>query len=53
MKIHMEAAKAGMSLDDFINKVADVEATQTAGSFYVCAFKDAAQDLLKNAKEDS
>jgi hypothetical protein len=50
MTIHMEAAKAGMSLDDFINKVADIEATQAAGSFYICAFQDAARDLLKSDK---
>lgn len=53
MTVHKEAAKAGISLDDFINDIADIEATQSRGSFYVCAFKDAAQDLLKNAKEDS
>lgn len=50
MTIHLEAAKAGMSLDDFINKIADIEATQDAGSFYVCAFQDAARELLKSDK---
>ena len=52
MRVHMEAAKAGMSLDDFINKVADIEATQNAGSFYICAFRESARDLLENTKED-
>ena len=52
MHVHMAAAKAGMNLDDFINKVADIEATQEAGSFYVCAFQDAARELLENGKED-
>ncbi len=51
MRIHMEAAKAGMSLDDFINTVADIEATQNAGSFYVCAFKEAARELLANGEK--
>ena len=53
MAVHREAAKAGMSLDDFINNVADIDATQAAGSFYVCAFTDAARDLLDNAQQDS
>jgi hypothetical protein len=49
MRIHMEAAKAGMSLDDFINKIADIEGTQAAGSFYVCAFRESARELLEKA----
>jgi hypothetical protein len=53
MQIHMEAAKAGVSLDDFINNIADVEGTQAAGSFYVCAFQDAARELLENAKDEA
>jgi hypothetical protein len=51
MRIHMEAAKAGMSLDDFINKVADIEGTQAAGSFYVCAFQESARELLEKAEK--
>jgi hypothetical protein len=51
MRIHMEAAKAGMSLDDFINKVADIEGTQAAGSFYVCAFRESARELLEKAEK--
>jgi len=48
MRVHMAAAKAGVTLDDFINEIADIDATQSAGSFYVCAFKDAAQELLES-----
>ncbi|MBU0631444.1 hypothetical protein KKA17_02255 [bacterium] len=50
MKIHQKAADAKISLDDFINKIADVEATQNAGTFYVSAFTNEAQKLLNDSK---
>lgn len=46
MRIHQKAAEKKMNLDDFINNVADIEATQKAGNFYVCAFQETAQELL-------
>jgi hypothetical protein len=42
MKQHLSAAQSQISLDDFINEVADVEATQEAGTFYISAFRDRA-----------
>ncbi|OQX59985.1 MAG: hypothetical protein B5M52_01835 [Helicobacteraceae bacterium 4484_230] len=42
MKIHMRSAQKGVSLDDFINKTADVDATQKAGTFYISVFKEGA-----------
>lgn len=45
--LHMSAAREGMSMDDFINKIADIEATQTAGTFYISAFQESAQALLE------
>lgn len=50
MQIHQKAADAKMSLDDFINEIADVEATQDAGTFYVSAFTNEAQKLLNESK---
>lgn len=51
MKMHQGAAASGLSLDDFIEKIADVDATQLAGTFYISAFTKEAQDLLDNAKQ--
>lgn len=47
MALHMSAAQEGLTLDDFINNIADIEATQTAGTFYISAFQDAAQKLME------
>lgn len=53
MQVHLAAAKHGVNLDDFINTIADIEATERARSFYVCAFhEEAVQKLLQNAKEN-
>ncbi len=46
MQVHLAAASKNITLDDFINTVADIDATQSAGTFYICAFKDEAQKLL-------
>lgn len=46
MTVHRAAALKSLTLDDFINSVADIDATQSAGTFYICAFKDEAQKLL-------
>lgn len=51
MKMHQGAASSGLSLDDFIEKIADVDATQTAGTFYISTFTKEAQDLLDHAKQ--
>jgi len=43
MKIHHVSADKNVSLDDFINKIADIDATQAAGTFYISAFKESAE----------
>ncbi|WP_345991675.1 hypothetical protein [Sulfurimonas sp. HSL-1716] len=53
MKIHQKAADAKMSLDDFINQIADIEATQSAGTFYVSVFTNEAQKLLSDSKKSA
>lgn len=51
LKIHWLAAAKKISLDDFLENVADVEATQEAGTFYISSFYEKeAQKLLENAK---
>jgi hypothetical protein len=51
MKMHQDAASSGLGLDDFIEKIADVDATQKAGTFYISTFTEKARDLLDKAKE--
>jgi len=40
MEIHKKASATNMSLDDFIEKIADVDATQSLGTFYLSSFKN-------------
>jgi hypothetical protein len=40
MKIHVKAANEAVSLDDFIEKIADVDATQESGTFYISQFQE-------------
>ncbi len=48
MLFHLGAARSGLSLEDFINSIADVEGTQNAGTFYISCFKQKAWELLDN-----
>jgi hypothetical protein len=50
MKLHQGAALENLSLDDFLEKIADLQATQEAGTFYVSKFTKKAQELLDNNK---
>ena len=54
MKVHQAAALENLALDDFLEKLADLQATELAGTFYVSRFSKEAQELLdKNkSKED-
>ncbi len=45
MKIHQKAADAKITIDDFINEIADIEQTQQNGTFYVSAFLPKAKTL--------
>ncbi len=49
LKFHWIASKENLSLDDFLEKIADLEATQNAGTFYISCFTDEAQKLLDNS----
>lgn len=46
LKFHWVAAAEGLSLDDFLYKIADLEETQKRGTFYISAFTKEAQSLL-------
>ena len=46
LKFHWIASKENLSLDDFMSKIADIDATQNAGTFYISAFTKEAQKLL-------
>ena len=50
LKLHWIASSENLSLDDFIENIADVNATQSAGTFYISEFKKAAQKLLDNSQ---
>jgi len=51
LKFHWIAAAENISLDNFIEKIADIDATQRAGSFYVSCFTKEAQKLLDNSQQ--
>jgi len=51
MKLHWIAAQEKISLDDFIDRIADIDATQRAGTFYISEFKQEAQKLLDKMKD--
>jgi hypothetical protein len=46
MKMHQAGADSGMSIEAFIEKVADVDATMTVGNFYISDFKKDARKTL-------
>lgn len=50
LKFHWIASKENISLDDFISNIADIEATQDAGTFYISRFNKEAQKLLDNSQ---
>lgn len=52
LKFHWIASKENISLDDFIENIADIEATQNAGTFYISCFSKEAQKLLDNSQID-
>ena len=45
--LHTVASQENINLDDFISNIADVEATQSSGTFYISEFTNKAQELLK------
>ena len=51
LKLHWLSASEGLSLDDFLENMADLEITQQKGTFYISSFKKEAQKLLDNAQQ--
>jgi len=47
MALHMRHAREGMPLETFINTVADIDATQAAGTFYISVFRDDAATSME------
>jgi hypothetical protein len=47
LKMHTLATQQNISLDDFLEKIADIDATQDAGTFYISRFTKEAQNLLE------
>ena len=52
MKFHWIASKENLSLDDFIENIADIESTQKEGTFYISCFNKEAQKLLDKSQID-
>ena len=52
LKLHWLASAENISLNDFLEKMADIEKTQERGTFYISVFTKEAQILLDNAKEN-
>jgi len=46
LKLHTIASRENITLDDFIDNIADVDATQKSGTFYISEFTNKAQKLL-------
>jgi len=51
LKFHWIASKEGLSLDDFLENIADLDATGEAGTFYISCFSKKAQKLIDNKKD--
>ena len=50
LKIHWVASVENISLDDFLENIADIDGTQKAESFYISSFTDKAEKLLEKAR---
>ena len=51
LKLHWIASKENLSLDDFIANIADIDATQNAGTFYISCFSKEAQNMLDKSQQ--
>ncbi|WP_415396340.1 hypothetical protein [Sulfurimonas sp. CS5] len=51
LKFHWIASKENINLDDFMTKIADMDATQNAGTFYISVFTKEAQKMLNKSKQ--
>ncbi len=51
LKMHWIAASEGITIDDFLSRLADIETTEANGTFYISSFQKEAQKLLDNAQQ--
>jgi len=52
LKLHCIASQEQITLDDFLHRIADIDATQNAGTFYISAFSKEAQSLLEHSQSE-
>lgn len=52
LKVHTAASREKISIEDFLDEIADLDATEDAGTFYISHFRDKVQDLLNDAKAE-
>ena len=50
LKIHLVASAEELPFENFLEQIADIPATQSAGTFYISHFQDKAQNLLDDSK---
>jgi hypothetical protein len=51
LKFHWIAAAEKIPFEDFLEKIADLDATQNSGTFYISKFQKEAQKLLDNSQK--
>ena len=51
LTFHAIASKENISLDDFISNIADIDATQDSGTFYISCFSKEAQKMLNKIQK--
>lgn len=51
LKLHWLASAENITLDSFMSKIADIDATQNNQTFYISGFTQEAQKLLDSAKQ--
>jgi hypothetical protein len=52
LKFHWIASSENINLDDFMTNIADMDATQNAGTFYISAFRKVALKFLDKSQID-
>lgn len=52
LKVHKEAATNNITLDYFMDKLADIEATEASKTFYISAFTKEVQNLLNKTQNN-
>lgn len=52
LKFHWIASRENISLDDFLSNIADIDKTESAGTFYISCFTKEAQELLNKKQVD-